>query len=269
MNKLFHTLKKILKSVILKPEYGNSVWTGQYDSWADVVKKTSSYQDDAIFDKVKNATQAVLNGEALYERDSVLFHEPEFDWALLAVLQQIAIFNNNKLGLIDFGGSLGSTYFQNRHFLPTIDISWNVVEQKKFVEMGSEMKMPNALSFHSTIQDALSESNSKVLLLSSMLQYVETPYKLLEEILANDFEYVIVARTSFINDSKQRLTLQNVPSNIYSASYPCWFFKEEEFIEFFSEKYSLECHIPTTVENGIQFEDEKNGYWKGFYFKKK
>jgi putative methyltransferase (TIGR04325 family) len=269
MKKILHTLKKILKSVILKPLYGNSVWTGQYDSWADVLKKTSSYQADTIFDKVKGAAQAVLNGEALYERDAVLFHEPDFDWALLAVLQQIAISNNNKLALIDFGGSLGSTYFQNRHFLPTIDISWNVVEQNKFVEMGDEMKMPYALSFHLTIQDALSKSNAKVLLLSSMLQYVEDPYKLLEEMIAYDFEYVILARTSFIKDSQQRLTLQNVPSHIYSASYPCWFFNEEEFIQFFSKKYSLKCHIPTTVENEIQFEDAKSGYWKGFYFKKK
>ena len=43
------------------------------------------------------------NGEAVYERDSVLFDEIQYSWGLLAGLQKAALENDGKLCVLDFG----------------------------------------------------------------------------------------------------------------------------------------------------------------------
>lgn len=75
------------------------------------------YDSHKILDKCKRATLEVVNGNAVYERDSVLFDAIQYSWGLLAGLQYAAICTNNKLNVIDFGGSLGLTYHQNSNFL--------------------------------------------------------------------------------------------------------------------------------------------------------
>ncbi len=61
------------------------------------------------------ATRKVVAGEAVYERDSVVFDHLEYAWPLLACLLQIAA-ERRSLRVIDFGGSLGSSWRQNRRF---------------------------------------------------------------------------------------------------------------------------------------------------------
>lgn len=41
--------------------------------------------------------------------------------------------------MLDFAGSLGITYYQNKKFLDKIDdMIWNIVEQESFVKTGKE-----------------------------------------------------------------------------------------------------------------------------------
>jgi len=93
------------------------------------------------------------------------------------------------------------------------------------------------------------------------LQYIEKPYGLLEEILKNNFEFVIVDRTSFADSEK--IKLQIVPPSIYIASYPCWFFEEVVFLKFF-ENYGYKV-----VENFDGLDSQIHGYkFKGFVLEK-
>ena len=79
----------------------------------------------------------VVDGRAAYERDSVLFEEVEYVWPLLASLMWVGARHLGSLNVLDFGGSLGSTYFQNRIFLATLpSVRWNIVEQPRHVEVG-------------------------------------------------------------------------------------------------------------------------------------
>jgi hypothetical protein len=56
---------------------------------------------------------------------------------------------------------------------------------------------------------------------------------------------------------------------IYNASYPVWFFNEKEFINKFSDKYSLEHSFLSEVSSPMKLADGKNVYWKGFFLKRK
>ena len=59
-----------------------------------------------ILGKVLEATLKVKNGEAVYERDLVLFDHIEFYWPVLSGLMWVAARNNGRLNVLDYGGTL-------------------------------------------------------------------------------------------------------------------------------------------------------------------
>ncbi len=217
---------------IKRNKYG---WKGDYKTWQEAQNDSTGYDTDKILQTVKNSLLKVKNGEAVYERDSVLFDETQYSWELLSALL-LSSFKKGKLSVLDFGGSLGSSYYQNKKFLDKIQsVSWNVVEQKHFVDIGKKEFEDDRLKFFYDVDACLKEENPNLLLLSSVLQYIEEPYTLLDDILKNDFEYILIDRTPF-SKKDEKITLQIVPPSIYEASYPCRFFNETIFIEYFKNK---------------------------------
>ena len=166
-------------------------------------------------------------GEAVYERDSVLFDEIEYSWPLLAALMWIAARNRGRLDVVDFGGGLGTTFQQNRRFLADLaEVHWSIVEQPRFVECGREAFESEHLRFYQSIDACLATRPAETLLLSSTLQYLPDPYAFLDDASAR-FRFAIVDLTPVHAGGRDRLTVQTVPPSIYPARYPCWIFSEE------------------------------------------
>lgn len=127
-------------------------WKGSFDSWEAAQLQSSGYDADNILQQVRTASLRVKRGEALFERDSVLFNEREYCWELLAALMWIAARHNGSLNIIDFGGSLGSTYYQYKCFFSLLkSVLWNIVEQPNFVGEGKRLFENESLKFHSSI----------------------------------------------------------------------------------------------------------------------
>jgi putative methyltransferase (TIGR04325 family) len=229
---LLNTLRKITNN-----KYG---WKGDYSTWQEAQDDSTGYDNDEILQTVKNSLLKVKNGEEVFERDSVIFNEIQYSWPLLAGLMFCSAKIGGALKVCDFGGSLGSTYFQNKKFLDGLDnVSWSVIEQEHFVDIGKKEFEDERLRFFYDIDECAKKESPNILLLSSVLQYIESPYELLDDILKNNFEYVLIDRTSFIKNS-EKIKLQIVPPSIYEASYPCRFFDESKFIEYFIKKgYSV------------------------------
>ena len=117
---------------------GKVRFVGNYPTWDEACKASSGYDSALILNKVKNALLKVKNGEAVCERDSVLFDKIQYSWPLLSGLLWIASQKKNRLSLVDFGGSLGSTYYQNRKFLIHMEmLQWSIIEQKRLLNVGS------------------------------------------------------------------------------------------------------------------------------------
>jgi putative methyltransferase (TIGR04325 family) len=235
-------MKKIVKDILppalfrvlkqLKPaDYG---WTGNYNNWQSAVTKSDGYDNKIILKKVSEALQKVKDGEATFERDSVLFDKPEYNWPLISALLYVAANHEGKLEIIDFGGSLGSTYFQNRPFFKGLkQISWNVIEQPHFVQEGNSNFSSTQLKFYNNIEDCFQNYKIETILFSSVLQYIEKPYDLLEQLLSLHFKTVIIDRMPFNTRNTDRITVQKVHPSIYKASYPCHLLNLEYFEEFF------------------------------------
>jgi putative methyltransferase (TIGR04325 family) len=203
---------------------------GDYARWGDALAASVGYDNEVILEKTLKAVLRVKNGEAAYERDSVLFDEIEYSWPVLAGVMMAAARCGGNLSVLDFGGSLGSTYFQNRHFLSGLKkVSWNIVEQKRHVEAGRKWLADDTLHFYDDVHECVTESPPDVALLSSVLQYVEYPFEIFSQLLLTSADTIIIDRTPFWSGSTDRLCVQTVPPHFYEASYPSWIFSRSNF----------------------------------------
>lgn len=258
--------KKLMGAMIpagLIPGDGRSRYRGDYITWQDALDACTGYDSDLILQKVKDATLKVLSGEAAYERDSVIFAQANYSWPVLAGLLWAASRNGGSLHVLDFGGSLGSAYFQNRRFLSHLKgWSWNVVEQGGVVRCGKEMFEDSQLRFYSSAEECLDEKPCNFVLLSSVLSYLESPHELIHTLVSAAPDVILIDRTPLLTrDRPDRLTVQTVPSCIYKASYPAWFFNRRKLISCLEAGYQLEAEWDT--EDRISWFPAE---FKGFLF---
>lgn len=251
-------------------ETGGIAWTGEFASWQEAEAMCTGYDNSIILEKCKSALLEVKNGTAVYERDSVIFEEIQYSWSLLAGLQKAALENDGNLCVLDFGGSLGSTYYQNKNFISSLKkLDWCIVEQPHFIECGKEHFESDQLHFYYTIEECLKVYKPDVLLLSSVIQYLKEPHLWIENFLNLDIPYIIIDRTAVIDQLTDLLTIQKVPESIYAASYPCWFFSESHLIQQLSNGgYSLLADDSDFLQSIVNIENRK-ATWKIFIFKKK
>jgi putative methyltransferase (TIGR04325 family) len=264
-------LNKIIKSLVKKwlPDpvlrflkgqfYG---WSGNYENWQNALSKCSGYNSPLILKKVRDASLKVKLKEFPYERDTVVFDHIEYSYPVLSALMWIAAMNKGVIKVLDFGGSLGSSYYQNIHLLKSLPgVKWCIVEQAAFVEVGISEFQTDNLNFYYTIDDCLMENKIDVCILSSVIQYLEKPYALLNQLKSTEIKYILVDRTPFINGSN-RITIQKVHPSIYNAKYPCWFFNRNEFKDFMLKDYELILEFDALDKANIRSE------FKGFLFGK-
>jgi putative methyltransferase (TIGR04325 family) len=202
-----------------------SPYSGNYPDWASAAGNANGYNAGSILEIQRAAMRKVRDGEAVYERDSALFDKIEYFFPTLAALLLIASRNNNRLSVLDFGGALGSSYYQNRAMLAHLtELSWHVVEQPHFVATGQAEFQNAQLRFYPTVGESWAARRPDVVLLSSVLQYLENPAGLLAEISTLGPDYILVDRSPVLDQGPERITVQTVPPDIYPASYACRLF---------------------------------------------
>lgn len=231
---LLHWVRKI------SPRPGEIRYEGDFAMWEEACTRCTGYEAKDILAKVLAATLKVKRGEAAFERDSVLFAEIEHPLPLLAGLMWAAARNGGRLYVLDFGGALGSSYFQTRDLWQALpEVRWSVVEQAHYVEAGRTHIQDGRLRFYSTVAECLRENQPNVILLSSVLQYLPSPIATLQEMTRAGADCLIIDRTPFLTGSKGKIMIQRVPPSIYPASYPMWVLSAEEIMETLSEHWRL------------------------------
>lgn len=210
-----------------------SMFAGDFSSWDAAIANCDGYDAREIFEKTKAAALAVRDGRAAFERDSVLFIRPEFRWEALAAILWQAVRDRGDLRVLDFGGSLGSVYFQSRPYLADLPVvNWGVVEQAHYVEFGNRELASDRLRFFLCIEECGKAIQPNVIFFGAVLQYLPTPFAVLESILSLRAASIVFDRLAVFDQPEDRLTVQRVPKEIYSASYPAWFFSENRFLKF-------------------------------------
>ena len=164
--------------------------------------------------------------------------------------------------MLDFGGSLGTTYFQNKEFLTYFSsCSWTIVEQEKFYQLGKKHFENDQLQFVETIQDCLLKKSPNLFLVSSSLQYIPSPKEILNQINNSKTRFVVFDRLPF-SESENILTVQTVPPSIYEASYPCWIFNFEWLLSNLPN-YKVLFDFPSFCDADQVISDGLLVQWKG------
>ena len=264
----FSLLKQLVPPIFLTllKKAGRYGWSGDYKNWQEAKELTDTYDDSVILDKVKQALLKVRSGEAVYERDSVLFSEIHYSWPLLSALLWVMTLKKGNLKVADFGGSLGSSYFQNRKFLEAATaLHWNIIEQEKFVECGRNFFQDNILHFYYNLQQLVNEQGlPDILIFSCVLPYIEKPYDLIEHVMEYKIPYVLIDNTYFNYEPRDRICIQLVPPDIYKASYPCWMLNYDGVKKTLCDMYTL---ISEHQNDSFIFLDGRKIQYKGLLFK--
>jgi putative methyltransferase (TIGR04325 family) len=261
--------KEWLPPAVLKTFLTRNPWRirfrGEYPTWSAAAAASTGYDRTSILEKVREATLKVKKGEAVYERDSMLFDHIEYSWPALAGLMWSAAMNNGRLRVLDFGGSLGSGYFQNREFLAGLpDVRWGVVEQPHYVACGRSEIGDERLEFFDTIRACVDSIAPDTVHLGSVVHYVESYEDVLRELTAFQPRVIVVDRT-IVNDSPaNRIYVQDVPKAVYEASYPVYSISEPSFVRYLDR---LGYNLITDFHAGAFPAAEATGsMFKGYIF---
>jgi len=228
--------------------------------WALASKRSSGYDQPDILERVATATREVIAGRAHFERDSVLFHRPEFRFPVVAALLHVASLNGGRLSVVDFGGALGSAYWQSRPLLSGLQtVDWRVVEQSHYVERGRREFTTDQLSFHDTIADAAGTLGHGLALIGGALQFLESPKELLQCLAATQLSHLLIDRTPISQALDDRLCIQRTPKEIYPATYPSWIFSEARLLERLRPHWRVLADVgcdegPCRTSGGFEFE---------------
>lgn len=242
------------------------VCSGDYSDWAEALIDSTGFYLPEFVERTRQAALKVKNGEAAYERDSVLFDTVQHSFPLLAGLLRAAIEHDGALTVFDFGGGFGTSYFQCRRFLkPVRSVRWLVVDQLSHVDIGRRDFQSDELRFFATPAEVFSQHRPNVLLLSGVLPCVPAPYDLLSQLLPHAIRYLILDRTFFLTRGVDRLTVQHGPVDIYPGSYPAWFLSEPRLLETVtSSGYEMLVGFDGFDDIGP---DDEPAYTKGFIFR--
>ena len=214
--------------------------SGDFASWEEAEHKAVGYESSAILARAKDATLAVRQGKGAFERDGVVFSEPSPPFPLLTALLRTAACNGGQLRVLDFGGALGSTYFQCRPFLCGLAaVRWQVVEQPHFADCGAQLFADGTLGFSATIADASKMVSPNAIVLSGVLQYLSDPAGILKELADIGARTIVIDRTPVIDGVRDVIALQKVSPRIVRSSYPVRLFTRASVLAPFESRYRV------------------------------
>lgn len=210
-----------------------------------------------IINQVIDSIEKVRRGEAAWERDSYLFYEDKFAHKICAAILRCAVQNREqRVRVLDIGGSLGSTWFQSRKYLSDLErLEYIVAEQDHLAEYGQKHLEDNTLKFIKSTDAWENRERFDIILMSASLQYIPQWEDIIARIRAAKPRYVILDRL-MVSD-RRRICVETVPEEIYLSSYPLTIFGKDEVINFFGDDFRVVEDDVSSVYEEAWFEDGK------------
>jgi putative methyltransferase (TIGR04325 family) len=209
---------------------------GPFSSWEAAVSRSDGWDSPEITDQTLNAALKVRDGLLEFEQDGVARKKIIYSETILAFLLLVLSRHKDILNIIDFGGGLGSNYFQNRKILRQLaatSVRWNIVERPIFAKLGIEHFQTAELTFYSILDDVLLKVKPipDALLFSSSLQYVADPFSLLDQVVNVGIRIIALDRLRFWPGYEHAVFIQHPDPNLhYQATYPIWIFSKDTFV---------------------------------------
>lgn len=246
---------------------------GDFTSWDEAAtqcvptRKTASEQRESMARTVE-LFQRALRGDLAFVRDGVPFVEPENPWPVLAYLLRAAAERHGALRVIDFGGSLGTTFLQARTLLATLpEVRWAVVERPEIAAAGRQALTSEQLSFFDSFAEARDAGDPDVVLFSGVLPYLPEPYAILDEVLRSSSRYILLDRTVVVAGDRSRVAIQTVPSFRGEISWPARLFCRRDLLQAFQPDFRAIAEFASYCDPVEEIDGLRIDY-KGFAFER-
>lgn len=203
-------------------------YSGPYARWEDALSHSTGWDSPIVLDMVSVATENLLKGSYEYERDGVNFaKKPPVD-PLKSCLKDLA---GEVENIIDFGGGLGGTFFNNLDIYKNREVNWIVIEQENFVKAGNLLadKYSVDVDFINAFEE-VSVRKIDLVIFSGVLHYIENWASILNEAISRDAKYILVDRTPFHELGNQIFVQENPGYYQTKVSYPCWLLNLDQFM---------------------------------------
>ena len=272
-NHLRKTMIKLIKYLVYRYSHIATVFDDYKMTWEKAILKSSGYHNQIILNKVLKSTSRSIKDNSMFERDSVLIEKDslEYSYPLLFAIQLSLLQNKGELRLLDYGGALGSTYFQYRSFFPNKSkVEWSIVEQINFVRAGIDLNPDEDIFFYDDLNKCLQNKNPSLALFSSSLQYLENPFGILDQISESNVQTLVIDRVPIFVNDPSCLSVQYVPDWIYSSriSYPSHIFNLKEISNFLKEKWNPISEFRSLGSDSIT-STGKTVHWGGSVYVRK
>lgn len=198
-------------------------------TYSDALNYSDGYDNPKIAEMLRSNAQHMLNTPNAYVRDGIVFNCGNYSFALLGAIY--AEDRKHDINVLDFGGNLGSFYYQHIEYLRRGINKWIVIEQSYLVEIAKEFKFDDKLVYYHDL-DKVKYYHFDLIILSSVLPYLEEPYHILKDLLAFRAEFVFIDRTYFCDFKACDFVMiqENLNSDI---NYPVWVFNKLKMIHYF------------------------------------
>ena len=227
---IYQNLKRLFKKRSIR---------GSFVNWTEALNHSVGYGSKEILEKVLKATIAAIQSGG-YERDGVHFNSEEYSWPVTCGVLMAALGRAESTQVLDFGGALGGLYLQHKKILDSIPkLRWSVVEQPHFIKAAKKKIQVHNLDFHYSFSDYLISSKPNIVIFSSVLQYLENPDEILDEVTKSGAKYLIIDRTPFQIGMDHSIKVQHVSRDIYNASYPIRIFSKKTLLARLDGSWSL------------------------------
>jgi putative methyltransferase (TIGR04325 family) len=194
---------------------------GPFSDWNQAVRNGTGYDQPIILGRlIAAAEQATSSNGKSFDRDGFVFDRPITPFPLLTYMLMIAG-ESSSFRVADFGGGFGSTYRQCRPFLRKFpQLRWDIVEQPQIVAAGRERFQSEELRFQENLADAAADAAPDIVIFSSVLQYLDDPYAILDQARRLAPRAILVDRTPFSDVSGDHYAVQVVDETIFPGRLP-------------------------------------------------
>ena len=214
--------------------------------WKAASQTIRGYEDEEIISSVVQSTRAVRSGQAAFERDGVLFESVQYVWPVLSGLLWAKARCADSLRVLDFGGALGSHFWQYRQFLDDLpDTQWAVVEQHGMVTAGNREFSAPGLTFHESVAEASRAMSPNIVLASGSLCYVSEPDAILDSFAKSGAEVLVLDRVPVHGGQDTVLAKQQLGRGKTTKGYLAWIMSQRQLLERISTEWNIVTTFPS------------------------
>jgi putative methyltransferase (TIGR04325 family) len=209
---------------------------GPFASWDAASQRATGWDSPRIVEQALAAALEVRDGAAAFERDSVAHGQIIYSPTILAALM-LAVDRHRRLEVVDFGGGLGSNYFQNLKLIRALSnapASWRVVERPALARIGVDQFQTEQLRFHDDL--AAVRLERPVVLFTGSLQYVADAFGLLETAMAMT-DIIALDRVLVYAEAEHGIFVQRLDAKRFGpVTLPTWCFARAALIDWFAAR---------------------------------